>query len=83
MLECGTNFKGTMPEICRVCNTRDDENHRLNECSEWQERNHFNDSNKFCFDDIFSTSKSILSVACKEIEKVWELKYSYGRMKKR
>ena len=39
MLECGTNFKGTIPENCRLCSVRDDENHRLNECKRWQERN--------------------------------------------
>ena len=30
MLECGTNFKGTLPETCRYCNVTDNENHRMN-----------------------------------------------------
>ena len=29
MLECGRNFKGTIPEICPDCNETDDEQHRL------------------------------------------------------
>ena len=39
MLEWGSNFKETMSVTCRHCNTKDDENHRLNECNNWE---HFN-----------------------------------------
>ena len=27
MLECGKNYKGTLPESCVSCNTTDDKNH--------------------------------------------------------
>ena len=30
MLECGIDYKGTMTQICRLCELTDDENHRLN-----------------------------------------------------
>ena len=33
MLECGTNFKGTMSQTCHTYKNTDNEHHRLNECS--------------------------------------------------
>ena len=81
MLECGFNYKGTIPEKCRTCNTIDDENHRLNDCPEWQERNNFREQTKCQFDNIFSDSQSTLDEICTKIENVWELRYAYGRMR--
>ena len=81
MLECGANFKGTLPENCRSCNVRDDENHRLNECKTWQERNRSLNPIKCDFQDVFSDSPDKLETICTEIENLWELKYSKGRMR--
>ena len=81
MLECGSNFKGTIPEICRSCNVPDNENHRLNECIVWQERNKFSKPIKCDFNDIYSDSSDKLNNICNEIENIWELKYSKGRMR--
>ena len=39
MLECGNNFKGTLSPHCRTCDTKDDENHRINKCPLWSKRN--------------------------------------------
>ena len=39
MLECGTNYKGTMSETCRTCGVIDNENHRLNDCSVYNDTN--------------------------------------------
>ena len=39
MLECGTNYKGTMSETCHICRTIDDENHRLNDCRMFTDTN--------------------------------------------
>ena len=30
MLECGKNYKGTLPLTCTICNSINDEEHRLN-----------------------------------------------------
>ena len=82
MLECGRNFKGTIPVICRECNVLDDENHRMNQCTMF---GHGDDdisgrSTEFC--NIFSEEENILNTAISQIEKVWELKYANGRMKR-
>ena len=81
MLQCGTNFKGTLPENCRSCSVKDDENHRLNECTMWQERNRSLSTTKCDFQDVFSDSYDKLETICDEIENLWELKYSKGRMR--
>ena len=81
MLECGANFKGTIPEMCRSCNIKDDENHRMNDCCAWQERNKFLNPIKCDFNDIYSDSCDRLKNICDEIENIWELKYSKGRMR--
>ena len=82
MLECGTNFKGTMSDTCQDCNTVDDEHHRLNICNKWEDTNNANNNTKTNFDDIYSEDKDVLNHVINEIEKVWELKYANGRMKK-
>ena len=40
MLECGKNYKGTIPETCHTCSLLDDENHRMNECLNWTHLNY-------------------------------------------
>ena len=81
MLECGKNFKGTIPVTCRECNTLDDENHRMNYCTKYV---HNNDDNNgpidFC--NIFSEEENTLDAAISRIENRWELKYANGRMRK-
>ena len=81
MLECGSNFKGTIAELCPQCNVKDDENHRLNICPKWTERN--NHSKTWVdFDNIYAeTEEEINSVIC-EIEKVSEVRFANGKMKK-
>ena len=67
MLECGTNFKGTMSDICRHCNTINNENHRLNEC------NFLNDATqrqRCNFSDVYSNDEAILTKIMKQIESV-------------
>ena len=81
MLICGTNFKGTMSEICQSCHVRDDEHHRLNICTKWGDTNRANNPQKVNFDDIYSDEYDTLDPVINEIEKVWELKYANGRMK--
>ena len=42
MPDCGTNYKhGYGGEKCKQCNEPDDENHRLNDCIKYKERNLF------------------------------------------
>ena len=58
MLECGTNFKGSLSEICRHCNLLDDEDHRLNVCT-YISRQYCSDNVENCeFTDIYSNNLS-------------------------
>ena len=79
MLECGANFKGTIPEICRHCNVIDDEMHRLNVCTVWNQNN----NGVICnFENVFSTDGLILDDLLNQVETLWECKYANGKMKR-
>ena len=80
MLECGKNFKGTLPEICPECNVADDEPHRLNHCARFRAINLCDSTEKVCFDDIYETDVTTVKKAITSIEKVWNLKTGHGNM---
>ena len=76
MLECGSNFKGSMGNICKKCSVTDDENHRLNTCS------NYNASPAYVnFDDIYSCDVNVLTDVIKGIEELWNTKTAHGTMK--
>ena len=81
MLQCGRNFKGTMNESCSECNVTDDEEHRLNACSKWNDTNNSNTTDPPHFIDVYSEDEETLKVILKNIEKVWEMRYANGKMK--
>ena len=81
MLECGKNMKGTIAEICSDCNVLDDENHRLNFCTKWADKNNVHGKD-VDFGDVYTNDKEALNRVIERIEKVWELKYGNGKMKK-
>ena len=83
MLECGANFKGTIPEICRQCSRRDDENHRLNDCSILYETNWAKSDQKIDFNDIHSNDDSTVTDIVERLECIWEFRYANGRMKRK
>ena len=82
MLECGSNFKGTMPDICKNCDKKDNENHRLNECSMLKETNWYSGNEKIGFCDIYSHDDKTLAPIIKRLENVWEFRHANGKMKK-
>ena len=82
MLECGSNFKGTMSQTCPTCKTTDNEQHRLKECSVYNDLNHLNNVTNCTFEDVYSDETEILNPILTHIEKVWEFRYANGRMKK-
>ena len=79
MLECGTNFKGTLPELCRQCSIIDNENHRLNEC---RSRPNVINAVKTNFQNIYSNNDVTLNEIIKNLESVWEFRYANGKMKR-
>ena len=80
MLECGTNFKGTLSEICRLCRTVDDENHRLNHCKTYRSTNLYDETRKVNFNDIYSSDVNILKQIIPYIDKVWNTRNANGSM---
>ena len=81
MLECGANYKGTMPETCRRCDAIDNESHRLNECTNWEHLNRAGHQEKYPFNDIYSEDIETVYNIIEEIEKVWEFRHTNGRMR--
>ena len=82
MLECGKNLKGTIPEVCRACGEADSESHRLNRCIKWRHLNYSQTGEEFDFRDIYSNDKAKLSQIISCIQRVWEVRYGNGLMKK-
>ena len=71
-----------MTENCKSCKVVDDENPRLNNCDLWRERNYLDKNYKANFSDIYSNDFVVLNKSIMEIQSVWALQYTSGRMKK-
>ena len=82
MLECGKNFKGTIPEICRKCGEEDSESHRLNRCVLWKHLNFSETAEQIDFGMIYDNDHEKLSPVIKSIQNVWEMRYGNGSMRK-
>ena len=80
MLECGVNFKGTMNIVCQTCKKNDDENHRLNHCKRFMTTNHYNDTTKPNFNDVYSSNTDVLKSIASNIEKTWNTRNAHGSM---
>lgn len=80
MLECGSNFQGTLNKNCSECNQKDDEHHRLNHCKRYRNLNNCDITEKLDFGLIYSDDMEVLRKIIPEIMKVWNIKTSYGTM---
>ena len=78
MLQCGKNHQGTMKQICDTCNCIDDENHRLNYCKKWKDRNLSDSITKVDFNDIYSSDPHIVRALIPHIESLWNTKNAHG-----
>ena len=81
MLECGTNFKGTLNTMCKSYNLIDNENHRLNECPTQRTKTTSLSNPYVNFNDIYSTDKTILTNVIRSIEQLWNTKTAHGSTK--
>ena len=70
MLDFGVNSKGSMQLICVTCNTRDNGNHRLNECPKWGGSVE-NEFEKINFRDIYSDDIDKICAVIENITKIW------------
>ena len=60
MLECGSNYKGTLREKCVTCDVVDDEDHRLNHCITFRDSNFCDKDEKLPFKQIYSHDESVI-----------------------
>ena len=82
MLECGANFKGTIPEMCRHCDKKDNENHRLNECTHPNLTNWANSDEQIEFCSIYSNDNDTVTRLIERTECIWEIRYGNGSIKR-
>ena len=80
MLECGSNYKGTMNEMCSGCNMKDDEGHRLNYCKKYRGTNFYNSDDKVHFDTVYSNDKNKLKKVIPLLNRVWNIRNANGTM---
>ena len=81
MLECGSNFKGTLNMICKTCKVTDNESHRLNDCPNYKTADSPALPTKVTFDDVYSSNKNVLTNILKAIGQKWNTKTAHGTMK--
>ena len=80
MLECGNNFKGSYSANCNVCDTKDDEKHRMNYCSKFRTTNNYDCQNKIEFDKVFSVNIETLRDIIPKISQIWNARNANGTM---
>ena len=80
MLECGKNFRGSLPELCLTCDQIDDENHRLNFCKKWEDNNLYMSADKVDFENIYGDDIETLKDIMEKIAKVWNVRTGNGGM---
>ena len=80
MLECGNNFKGSQSQMCRKCNILDNENHRLNFCTNFKATNYYDDDTKVDFNTVFSNDIHELRDIVPKLMKTWNMQNANGTM---
>ena len=80
MLECGSNFQGTLKTTCSECDQKDNEQHRLNYCKRYRNFNNCDNTKKVDFYLIYFDDIEVLRRIIPEIMKVWNVKTSFGTM---
>ena len=78
MLECGRNRGGSMKKNCESCNIIDDEEHRLNKCTKWE--NHRNEPEIIPFEQIYSNDLDSIKQILYRITSIWNTKNGQGSM---
>ena len=81
MLDCGTNYKtGYHGRNCSLCKVEDDENHRINDCPKYQDKNLSNSSYSVNFDCIYSEDNETVDRVLYVICEIWDLRNGKNTM---
>ena len=81
MLQCGKNHQGTIEKSCDACNCIDDENHRINYCTKWKDKNLSESAIKVDFNDIYSSDLDTVRALIPHIESIWNTKNAQGSIR--
>ena len=82
MLQCAANFSnGYGGKTCKSCGVTDDENHRINDCIEWQGINLYDNDEKIDFTLIHSENQSESIIVVEKILSMWDLGNNRNCMK--
>ena len=82
MLQCAKNFatqNGT--KQCKQCGVIDDEDHRMNYCTQYRSVNLYNKTEKVEFDDIYSDDVNKIMNVVKTILCVWDLAHNKNEVR--
>ena len=79
---CKKFKNGNGGELCSMCNVTDDENHRINFCSKFQNMNLYNSPIKFDFRSIYSMNHDTIDRAVDFVRSLWDLKNGKNEMRK-
>ena len=82
MLQCGTNFKGTINPSCQTCDVLDNEDHRLNYCPKWNTPDEIETREYVDFNLIHSSDINVIRPIIQEINRLWNTKCANGSMNK-
>ena len=81
MLDCANNYKyGNKGELCSMCNTTDDENHRINFCKKFSGMNLCDSLVKFDFRSIYSMNHETVDRAIDVVSSLWNLRNGKNEM---
>ena len=82
MLDCAKNYKnGYKGDLCSVCGTTDDENHRINFCTKFSRINLCNSLVKFDFRCIYSQDPETVDRAIDVVSMLWNLSNGKNEMR--
>ena len=66
---------------CNLCKVVDDENHRINYCLEFKDRNLFDSPLKIDFDSIYSDDDEAVGIIIEVVNELWDLKNGGNQMR--
>ena len=82
MLDCAGKYKyGYKGDLCSMCGTTDDENHRINFCPKFDKTNLCNSLVKFDFRSMYSSNQETVDRAIDVVSCLWSLDNGKNEMR--
>ena len=82
MLDCAANYRHGYGTIdCKQCGVKDDENHRINSCPRFKDRNLYCSTYKYDFESIYLGEDDSVGRTLEVVEHLWKLDNGKNEMK--